>query len=653
MAKSFYITTPIFYPNNRLHLGHAYDMVLADIIARYKKSQGYQVHFQTGSDDHGEKIEKKALSLNLPPQELVDKNVLLFQQLWKELGISKHIFYRTSSIIHKEKVQKTFDELLKKGDIYLSEYQGKYCVSCEDYVSDSKSSNNLCPAPNCQAELRKINEPAYFFKVSKHYSQLVEYYKKKPDFLLPTNAKKELFSNFLKKNIPDLCITRSDIKWGIPVPGGKKMVIYVWFEALLNYLNSEPGEKFFLSEFSNKKEIYNAKEVSCVVIQNKDNEYLLVYNKKYSLWQFPGGKLEKGENAEEAAKREIFEETNLVVTDLEKISEKNFYIKGEDREQKVNDSWWKFYFYRTEKYSGELLIKEKEIIGEIKFFKASEIEKINSQVPDEVTEYLLEKLNSTEIIHLIGKEIVRFHAIYWPIILFSLNKRLPDKILAHGWLTTPEGKMSKSKGNVIDPLELLKKYPKDLLRAYFMAKINFLQDGVCSEDLLEEFYQDFLVNNLSNLVSRVNKMICLYNQTVIPEFFPESQNEKLKNYYQKCSSVVREFSQKMNRYELTKAFEQIQSLISSSNKLIQDLAPWELAKKGDIKLLHLTLNYLTNGIKIIAFLLGPIMPETSKTIFETFNVNQEKINWDNLLEFSLLNKIRIKTLEKHLYSKFL
>src|SRR6185437_54101 len=171
MAKSFYVTTPLFYPNDRLHLGHAYNVVLSDIIVRYKKSRCYRVYFQTGSDDHGEKIEKKALSLNLPPSELVDKNVLLFQQLWKELGISEHIFYRTSSTTHKEKVQKIFTYLLKKGDIYFGEYQGKYCVACEDYVSDSKVINdNLCPTPNCQAELRKISEPAYFLKVSKYYA---------------------------------------------------------------------------------------------------------------------------------------------------------------------------------------------------------------------------------------------------------------------------------------------------------------------------------------------------------------------------------------------------------------------------------------------------------------------------------------------------
>ncbi|MCE8163526.1 MAG: class I tRNA ligase family protein [Candidatus Moeniiplasma glomeromycotorum] len=646
MPKCFYITTPVFYPNDRLHLGHAYCMVMAEIIARYKKSQGYQVYFQTGSDDHGEKNAKKALSLKLTPQQLVDKNVLLFQQLWKELNISEHIFYRTSSLEHKEKVQKIFTELLNKGDIYLGEYQGKYCVSCEDYVRDSKIvNNNFCPASNCQSELRKISEPAYFLRVSKYRSQLIEHYQKNPDFLLPSNAKKELFSNFLKEEVPDLCITRSDIAWGVPVPNQEKnkpcMVIYVWFEALLNYLNSEPGEKFFTTNFPEKEEVNNAKEVSCVVIRNENNKYLLVYNKKHNHWQFPGGKLEKDETPEVAAYREIFEETNLTIGNLEKIGEKSF---------SVDNIWWKLYFFSTSQYSGEIVIKEKETIGEIKFFSVREIEKINSQISDPVTEYLLKILNGGEIIHLIGKEITRFHALYWPIMLFFLNKRLPNKILVHGWLVDRQGKKaSKSKGNVVDPLELLKKYPCDLLRSYFAARINFLQDGVCDEDLLKEFYHDFLVNNLSNLVSRVHRMLHLYNQGIVPEF-EETKSEKLKSYYQQCDLVIKEFQKKMNRYELTEAFSQIQTLLEASNKLISDLTPWKLFEKGETELLNSTLNYLVNGIKIAAFLLNPITPETSQKIFARFNFDYHQLNWNNLLNFRTLNNLKINLSEKHLYT---
>ncbi|CFW93196.1 Methionine--tRNA ligase [endosymbiont DhMRE of Dentiscutata heterogama] len=664
MPKYFYITTPIFYPNDRLHLGHAYTMIIADIIARYKKSQGYQVYFQTGSDDHGEKIEKKAASLGISPQQLVDRNVLLFQQLWKELGISEHIFYRTSASTHKKKVQKIFTELLNEGDIYLGEYQGKYCVACEDYVSDSKViNNNLCPTPNCQSELRKIKEPAYFLRVSNYYQQLIEYYQKNPNFLLPPNIKKELFENFLKNERRDLCITRSDIKWGIPVPNNEKMVIYVWFEALLNYLNSPIGEYFFFPKVPNDSKV---KEFACVAIANPKNQYLLVYSKKRDKWTFPGGKIEPGETPETAAKREILEETNLTITDLEKIGEETFY---------VNNIWWKGYFYQTRKYSGALEIKaqEKESIGEVKFFSVPEIWELDSQKPDRGAEYVLEKLagakkdkNSWEIVQIIGKDIARFHGIYWPIILRLLSAQLPDKILAHGWILDQLGrKGSKSKGNVIDPLQLLKKYPRDLLRVYLIAKINFLQDGVFTEDLLSNFYQDFFVNNLSNLVSRVNKMIHLYNGGIVPENNyswkkeqpkEETERKRLEEYQKKCNLAVAEFQKKMNQYELTEAFSQIQNLLNESNKLISDLAPWELAKKGDILLLNLTLNYLTNGIKIASFLLAPLAPETSKKILEIFNINHQQLNWDNCLDFASVNGIKVKLLEtkgsakqKHLY----
>lgn len=642
--KSFYITTPIFYPNDKLHLGHAYTITLADIIARYKKSKGYKVYFQTGSDDHGEKIEKKALSLGISSQELVDKNIKLFKELWQKLGIEYDFFYRTSSLAHKEKVQKIFQQLLQKGDIYLDKYQGKYCVACEDYVKDSKIvNNNFCPALNCQAELRKISEPAYFLKVNQYCSQLVEHYQNNPDFLIPAAAKKELFSNFLKQNIPDLCITRSDVEWGIPVPGKEKMVIYVWFEALLNYLNSEWGGGFFFSKFWDQKKDDSIKEVACVVIQNQSQEYILVRNKKFGGWQFPGGKLEKNETPQAAARREIWEETNLIIDNLEKIGEETFLI---------NNNWWKFYFYQTGQYSGEMVIKEKETISEIKFFKANEILEINSQTPDEVTKYLLEKLTNKssttpEIIHLVGKEITRFHAIYWPIILFSLNKRLPDKILAHGWLTTPQGKMSKSKGNVIDPLELLKKYPKDLLRTYFVAKINFLQDGVCDEDLLKDFYQVFFVHNLGNLYSRVGKMIELYNNGTVLTF-KETENFYLKEYYQTLLSTINEYQKLMDNYQLTASFQKIQILLDLSNKLIQKLEPWELFKKKKIDLLNATLNYLINGIKIIAFLLNPTSPESSQVIFEHLNLKPEVCDWENIQDFNQVKKI--KTLESPLFA---
>ncbi|CAG8640065.1 2124_t:CDS:2 [Racocetra fulgida] len=498
MAKSFYLTTPIFYPNDRLHLGHAYTMVVADVIVRYKKSQGYQVYLQTGSDDHGEKIAKRAAALNISPAEL-----------------------------HQEKVQKVFTKLLEQDDIYLGKYQGNYCVTCEDYVSLSQSQNNFCSA--CQTSLKTIEEKAYFLRIGN-----------------PLTIKNELLANFLQKPLPDLCITRSD--------------------ALLNYLNSPVGEYFFFPT---------------APADSKVKEFAL----------FPGGKIEPNETPEAAAKREILEETNLTITDLERIG----------------------YFYQTQKYSGSVTIKaqEKEAIEKIKFLTIPEIQAIIKQKPDRGVEYVVEKLTgaekrkkSWEIVQIIGKDIARFH------------------------------------GNVIDPLELLKKYPADLLRAYLVAKINLLQDGVCSENLLNDFYQHFLVNNLSNLVARTSKMLQLYNERIIPEFNGSVNNQELNNYYYYCDFSYQEFRKKMDNYELTKAFQQVQELINESNKLITTLAPWQLYQDKNVNLLHPTLNYLVNGIKIISFLLAFFLPETSDNIYQIFNWEKEKITWDNLLDFNRIIRIR-------------
>lgn len=522
-SKNFYITTPIFYPNDKLHLGHAYAMTVTDIIARYKNSKGYKIYFQTGSDDHGEKIEKKAQELKTTPQKLVDQNVELFKELWGNLGVSYDHFYRTSSPTHKKKVQKIFKSLLDKGDIYLESYKGDYCVACEDYTK-----SKICPS--CNSSTKLLEEPAYFLKVSKYYQELKEFYQKNPGFLIPLAAKKELFANFLNDNIQDLCITRNSIEWGITVPNNPKMVIYVWFEALCNYLNSENGEKMFAD-------------------------------------------------------------------------------------------------------------------------------------------------NSTEIVHIIGKEIVRFHALYWPTILLALGKRLPNKVIAHGWLLVKGDKMSKSKGNIVNPLELLKTYPKDLLRAYFLAKVSFLEDGIFNEELLKEFYQDFFVNSLGNLCQRVRKMIKLYNGGIVPSFKEAwlgadstvqlntseldksstskdssfSQNPHLKKYHHFCLEIIDNYQNKMDNYQLSGAFQEIEKLVNISNKLIQELEPWKLFKEKHFHLLNMTLNCLINGIKIAVFLLFPVAPESSQVIFEYLSLKNMTLNWQNIKDFECISGIELTGSEKIIF----
>lgn len=479
-------------------------MVIADIIARYKKTQNCRVYLQTGSDDHGEKNFKKALSLNLDPQELVDNNVRLFQELWKKLNISEHFFYRTSSPLHKKKIQEIFTKLLKQDDIYLSKYKGNYCISCEDYIIN-KNEKNFCPS--CHSSLQIIEQPAYFLRIKKYYSWLIEYYNDNLDFIIPNNIKKEIINNFLSDDIRDLCITRQDMPWGVIVPNEPHMTIYVWFEALLNYLISPKGEQ----NFSRK--------------------------------------------------------------------------------------------------------------------------------------------NNQTIVHIIGKDISRFHCFYWPIMLKILNIRLPNKIIIHGLIMNRGYKMSKSKGNVINPLTLLDNYTLDSLRAYFVAKIHFLQDGLIEEKLIQSFHQEFSVNNLSNLVSRINNMICLYYQKIIPRY-SETDHLILKKYYSDCILLTNNFKKEMDDYKLTNAFEQINKLIGISNKLINDILPWELAKKNNHKTLETTLNYLINGIKITAFLLSSIMPETAHKMFNMININQkDEITWDNCLDFSYLNDIKINPLEEHMYKK--
>lgn len=477
MAKRFYITTPIYYPSNILHLGHAYTTTIADVLARYKKSQGYEVFFLTGSDEHGQKIAKSAAIKNLSPQKFVDEIVLEFKDLWTKLKIDYSYFIRTTNEKHISTVQKIFSTLLNKGDIYLAKYQGWYCVSDEEFVTELQidKKNNTCK--NCGGKLTNLSEDSYFFKISSYSKQLLDYYHTHPSFIFPESRKNEMINNFINPGLNDLSVTRTSFTWGIPVLENQKHVIYVWIDALSNYLSG------------------------LGYLQDNDENF------------------------------------------------QKFWVDEE-----------------------------------------------------------------CEVVQLLGKEITRFHTIYWPILLMTLNLRQPNQILSHGWIINDEGKMSKSKGNIIDPRILIERYSADALRCFLIKEISFGSDGKYSHEGFLTFFNAYLVNDLGNLLSRVLTMIIKYSDSKVPMF----DNKEIKKYQEELifdfRTTINDFQVVMDQYQVTDAVDIVWKLVAKLNKLIDDVKPWDLFKNNQMLELNNVLNLFANGLFIISILLSPILVDSFSKI---------------------------------------
>ncbi len=496
---TFYITTPIYYPNDKLHIGHAYTTVAADALARYKRLRGYDVMFLTGTDEHGLKIQNRAKEADLEPKAFLNDIIAWIQDLWAKLDISYDDFIRTTEERHTKVVQQIFEKLIAQDDIYLANYEGWYCTPCESFWTERQLVEGKCP--ECNREVQFVKEESYFFRMSKYVDRLLEFYDANPDFILPHARKNEMINNFIKPGLQDLCVSRTTFDWGIHVKSDPKHVIYVWLDALTNYITA------------------------------------IGYG------------------------------------------------------------------------SGDKALEEK-----------------------------FERYWPADI-HFVGKDIVRFHTIYWPIILMALGLPMPKHVYGHGHFLMKDGKMSKSKGNVIDPGLLISRYGRDALRYFLLREIPFGQDGVFSPDALVERLNFDLANDFGNLIHRTVAMLNKFNGGIIPK--PSNLEEIDVDLHNLAQETIRGVEENMDNMQFSVALTELWKLVRFANKYIDETAPWTLHKEQKSDRLGTVLYHMVETIRVITVLVQPFMTDTPKAVFAQFGFGEDETTWDSTKTFG-----RGKSLQK-------